>query len=239
MNRALRLISIAIVAAITSLILNSCGSPSDAYLKSRVVKLVSDKGSCSGEQIRAPSGVDYILTAGHCNVLEQADHTITAITEDGRQLRRRVVAEDMNSDLLLLEGIPHMRGLDIASTAQGDQHVRTFTHGAGFSTYKTDGQLIEEKHVQILESFANSGEELGECVGKKHTIVDVPTIFGDVKACLLELDEMASTAFIVPGSSGGLVVNDSGDLVGVVSAGGGGFGYFALLRDIHSFLRNY
>lgn len=137
---------------------------SDAYLRSRTVKLTSAKGSCSGEQVRAPSGVDYILTAGHCRVLDNGGQ-ITAETEDGKKLSRKIIAEDPDTDLLLLEGLPNMQGLDIAKENTRFDHIKTWTHGLGMATYRTEGEVIQEKRTRIPTSVITTPEEEAACSG--------------------------------------------------------------------------
>lgn len=74
----------------------------DSYFLARAFKLQSAHGSCSGEQVRAPSGKDYILTAAHCRILDDGSGSIQARDEQGRESMHRIIAEDPNSDLLLL-----------------------------------------------------------------------------------------------------------------------------------------
>ena len=211
-----------------------CGRPSDREIRSKVVKLSSARGSCSGQQVMAASGIDYILTAGHCRALEVAG-SILVTTEDGRSLYRRIVAEDELSDLLLLEGIPNINGLAVAHTNFPQQEVRTFTHGRGFDTYKTSGVLIQDYVISALISL--NAEDCPKM--PKYKVVSANTFFGTITACLLSVNETVTTAMIVPGSSGGAVVNAAGELVGVVSAGDGQFGYLVTLFDIKKFLSNY
>lgn len=213
-------------------------SPSDKELMNQVVRLTTadNKGSCSGEQVRAPSDTDYILTAAHCLSLAAADGTIKVITEDGRELSRKVIAEDPDSDLALIEGIPNMGGMKIAKFNYRNQPVRTFTHGKALATYRTDGVLIEEKRIQVFMGAIGSQDDADRCAKQpKNKVYDL----GFIQACIFDGDEMATTASIVPGSSGGMVVNDSGALVGVVSAGGEGMGWLVPLSDISKFMRNY
>lgn len=212
--------------------LSAC-SPTEHSLRSRVIKLTGDAGLCSGEQIHAPSGQDYILTASHCKPLAK-DGSILATTEDGRSLLRRVIAEDPASDLLLLEGVPHMRGLDIAKYANKQEHIRTFTHGHRFATYKTEGHFIDYATVgfQVEDSACESGMPKYE--KRKYSMFGI-----EMEVCVLSETMLATDALIVPGSSGGMVINDSGDLVGVVSAGGDGFGYLIPPSAINAFVRNY
>lgn len=182
-------------------------STSDSYAKSKTVGLFGSKGQCSGEQITSPHGKTYILSAGHCRNIE-IDGYITVRTETGVVWRQKIVAEDKNSDLLLLEGIPNMSGLTIAANCPIGGHIRTFTHGGGFPTYKTDGLILGKIPV--------SGIKNGK--GKYWA---------------------ATNALIIPGSSGGMIVNDYGELVAVADATDFMLGYLVPLSDIKAFLEAY
>lgn len=200
--------------------------------RDKVVKLMSPKGMCSGEQVKAPSGQSYILSAGHCRKLIDADGFFTVETEDKRILKRKMIAEDAESDLLLIEGLPNLEGLQIAqSIAPGDK-VTTLTHGNNFATYKTEGVIIQGERVQIPMSIPSNDEETIACgvMPKQHL---------DDGYCILDVWEVISTAMVVPGSSGGAVLDKHMELAGVVSAGGEGFGAFVTLSDIQKFIKNY
>jgi S1-C subfamily serine protease len=233
------LLKLAAVTAGLLVIANSCGTKSESWLRSRVVKLSSAKGMCSGEQVRATSGVDYILTAGHCRAME-VDGKITVTDAEGNKIQRKIVAEDPNSDLLLLEGLPNMKGLDIANSDQLTEHVRTFTHGANMATHKTEGEIIQAKQVDIPLKLLQNEEEIKECESMpKYSVLEIQSFFGPLTVCAMEVFETASSATIVPGSSGGMLVNDDGQLVGIASCTDGQFGYFVTLHDIQKFLSGY
>lgn len=226
------------------LIISGCATSNsfqEESLKSLSVQITNNGGSCSGEQVHAQSGHNYILTASHCKGLMGADGSFTIYKENGMKLKRRFIAEDPTSDLMLIEGLPGVKGLDIAFEYDRGQHVRTFTHGKSKPTYRTEGVLVGVEETSfVLEIIGDSsGEERCLAAGEKNSLKNMDSIFGTTRVCAMTSDEMAITASVVPGSSGGMVVNDYGELVGVVSATDGYFGYAVLLKDIRRFMAAY
>lgn len=231
-----------IYGLVLSFILISCGyihnrAQFDEYPKSKVMQLTGNGIACSGEQVEAASGQTYILSAGHCmGMMHNGNVTVT--TEDGRTLERRVIAEDGYSDLMLIEGVPGMGGLRIAKHSERFQHVRTFTHGARLQTYKTEGFLIEKKEL-ILPIFQITPDS-PSCNSPKYKIESMDSWGGDrLSFCILDIPEFWMSAAVVPGSSGGMVVNDSGEVIGVVSIQDGPFGGMVDQVEINHFLNNY
>lgn len=218
----------------------SCASRSDSYIRDRVVKLTGEHAACTGEQVHSRHGANYILTAGHCKNLQDAQGFITAIDASGNRVQRRVIAEDPASDLLLLEGLPGLRGLDIGRSDAPPEHVRTFTHGGGRDTYTTEGMIVQYESTKVgIGAVTNSIEEAACVSAPKYKVEEFNTFFGPVRMCIMSVVESVSTAKIIPGSSGGPVVDDSGALVGVASASGDDFYYFVRLSDIEEFLKGY
>lgn len=205
--------------------------------KDKIVRIFSERGMCSGEQVHSPSGVDYILTAGHCRGLSDKSDVFSIKTEDGRILQRKLIAEDPNSDLLLIEGLPKTEGINIADRSYSSENITTLTHGNNFDTYMTKGVLIQMERVLAPVTAVSSEEDKAKCSSMPKNLVQ-EGMFGEAYCCL-NVMEVVSTALIVPGSSGGAVLDSSMSLVGVVSAGDGKFGAFVSLKDIKAFLSNY
>lgn len=236
MKRLLKELGILLMIVLAShVVYEKATNPSDSSIRSRIVMLKSERGSCSAEQIQTPSGKDLIISAAHCLPLAK-NGMVEVVSEDGTKLMRKIIAEDPQSDLLLIEGMPNLKGLKIAPHSHKHQHVRTFTHGSGYDTYKTEGVLVQNAKIQIGISEVSSPEDEAAC--RKMPKNDVlQSLFGSI--CIINVEEMASTAKVVPGSSGGAVLNDAGELVGVVSAtdNSGSFSYFVRLIDIQAFLQ--
>lgn len=221
-------------------IANTGCTPSESYFRSKVVQLTGNNYSCSGEQVVAKSGKSYILTAGHCKELIESGR-MAATTDDGKHYSLKVIKEDYRSDLLLLEGIPKVQGLIVAATAERKDKVMTYTHGRAHATYRTDGELLETVELSIPVNSISNAEDMDACqkMPKTQAIMQMD-MFGELDyVCALVVKETFSTAMTVPGSSGGMVVNMKGQLVGVVSAGDGSFSAFVPLKDIQRFLAGF
>lgn len=227
-----------ILLALASLTVDSFVMTNDDYLFSRSVKLVGNGHACSGQQVKGDSGKDYILSAAHCHLLADKEGNIMTITQDGKEMMRRVIAEDSKSDLLLLEGIPNLKGLQIAKKLAYRQNVITVTHGKGLEAFKTIGAAIQAVPIKVI---VNPYNDL--CVGakfKEETAITDSNPFGiPEKICVMEVAEIAFTAPSMPGSSGGMIVNENYELVSIVSAGDGVLTYGVQLSDIQNFIKNY
>lgn len=181
---------------------------SDKEIRDTVVRLKGEEGMCSGEQVSAPSGKSYIISAKHCVDLA-VDGKMAVQLPSGKITFKRILARDENSDLLILEGSDELPSLSIAASDFPTEKVRTFTHGHNMDTYQTSGEIIQEK---MIEAAGPGGIDINFCT--------------------------VTTASIVPGSSGGVLVDPKGDLVGVASITDGYFSYFVRLSDIKTFLKD-
>ncbi len=208
---------------------NSYQSFREHTVRSKVVKLLGDKGSCSGVQVKAPSGVNYILTAAHCKDIHKVG-VVVARDQSGKILERKILAESPTDDLMLVEGVPGLSGLDVADMAH--KEVRTFTMGGSDSVYKTEGELLEEGRQTLLVGAR-------QCLPRMAKYKPVEIFLFPM--CEVSVNLMASTASVRKGSSGGPVVDKGNKLVGIVSAWNSEsrISYFVPLKAIQAFMRNY
>ncbi len=220
-----------IVAGATTI--HSKQSPDD-YVRDRVVLLSSIKGTCSGVEVRSPSGKPLTLTAGHCHEL-LVDDKMTAEMEDGKRYTLSLVAMDPKSDLMLLTGIPG-KYLDVAKKYEGrHQHIHTMTHGEGMPSYRTDGEILKETDNQVLAFIISAHADLITCQekGGEPALVSIFEM-----GCIEIYHSMMTTAKVVPGSSGGPVLNDKEQVIGIVSISNqDGFSGMVTIDSINAFLK--
>lgn len=214
--------------------------PSESYIRDRVVKLINPKvGGCSGIQVHSHSGKDYILTAAHCAPLTDETGSIQVQLDGGRFIPRKVLEVSTTTDLMLLEGMPGLRGLDYAQSWEAGETLRSFTHGEMLDTYKTSGELIQKSYVDITVFMINDASDEAACNLPKYVKKSFNTLFGKLEVCALHLNAFITTAMTVPGSSGGGLVDNSGKIAAIVTGGDERFSVLVPTDDINTFLQSY
>ena len=198
----------------------------DDYIRNRVLQLYSEHGRCTGVEIITPSGKAYTLTAAHCVELVQHKQ-VKATDEAGNEYSLTFIAEDAYSDLMLLSA-PGNWGIDVAHDLQPRENVHSMTHGLGMPTYRTDGVVIGTDSVVFAMYKIASVSDLLRCTGIKYRLIE--------GFCVVKTNQTISTTLIVPGSSGGPLLNSWGELVGIASTRGDFFYTFVTLSDIQAFL---
>lgn len=212
--------------------INLYNKSTDNFIRNQVLKLYDNRGSCTGVQIIAPSGKFYVLTAGHCSVLVH-NNKVMAEDEQGRKLELSFIEEDATSDLMLLSS-PIESGVKIAFGAGKHDSVHSITHGKGMPSYRTDGELLATDITSFTLFAITSRADFLKCQGPKYKI----GFEGFQTVCKIESFQTVSNTSIIPGSSGGPLLNVWGSLVGIASTRGEFFCTFASLADIKSFLRD-
>ncbi len=113
----------------------------DNWVRDRVFKLSSLAASCSAVEVRAPSKRIYMLTARHCQILDE-DGYITAIAEDGKESHLKIIAKALDSDLMLLAPADD-KAVMVAVKTTKHEHMWTMSHGRGLPSFRTDGEMID------------------------------------------------------------------------------------------------
>lgn len=207
----------------------------DAWERDRVVDMTGNKGQCTAVEVIAPSGKVYTLSARHCAEVSTTG-TITLTTEQGVQAKVKIIAKDKNSDLLLLEkiGVKSVRVAKEYKMPHGKVH--TMTHGKGFPSHRSEGELLVEREDKMLLGLALLPQDVKECKASGGKVQ--PVDYG-LPGCVLTLRSMWTTAQIQHGSSGGPLFNEHSELVGIVSmVDPEGFSAMVTLADIQRFLKD-
>jgi S1-C subfamily serine protease len=128
-----------------------------------VVLLQGILGQCSGFQVKAPSGKKYLLSASHCELLEDDRHTIKVTTENGDSIQARVISVDHKSDSMLLEPVPGLPALTVAGTDERGEKVHIMGHGLGLPTWTVEGSIIalSEPMMDWDETIMSGGAQPG------------------------------------------------------------------------------
>ncbi len=204
---------------------------SDPFIRMHVVKIYSKKGSCTGTLAKAHSRV-VILTAAHCRAV--LDNGLAwAEREDGSKYPTKMLKYNAATDVMLMT-TPDKAFLPVAASVAKHEKVHSLTHGGGHMTYRSDGELMEEQKIDVAMFMITDRKSYHECIKEKNQ-ESVASLFGML--CVSHLTNTWSTMRVIAGSSGGAVLNDRGEIVGVVSTGNeDGLSGLVALRHIQAML---
>lgn len=239
----MKLTVLAIIFIVSGLILSVLGlvgQKKTSPLES-VVLLKSEKGFCSGVYVKSPRhNRSYILTAGHCRDL-MVSNSMEAYDESYDVEKVNFVAEDLVSDLMLLS-TRSKKSIQIQEKISTHDRVYTLSHGSHYPTYRTDGELLEIRQVNVIKGLIPPMTEK-ECLkSPKYIVQDVPpglAFLGPLQLCVESTYQMHTTAWVVPGSSGGPVFSEDNKLVGIISATSPPFSTIVPSVDVLDFLSNF
>lgn len=176
----------------------------------------------------------YVLTNNHVVTLDGASNngTIEVTTADGRIYSAEIVGTDPTVDLAVIKlvdasGLTPIEFGDVDALDVGDRAVAI---GAplGLANTVTDGIVsVLDRSIQIASSAVpdDGAEDEGDG-GQNPFNFDIPGQPSNPGAGSISVPVIQTDASINPGNSGGALVNDSGELIGVVvaiaTAGGSG-----------------
>lgn len=172
-------------------------SVADRVLPSVVTIAVSGPGGSgtgSGEVIRSDG---YILTNNHVIAAATNGGSVKVTFSDGTSVPATIVGRDVLTDLAVLKIKP-------------TDNLKVIGLGS------SDSVQVGEPVIAIGAPLGLSGTVTSGIVSAMDRTVEVP---GDADRSALLVSALQTDAAINPGNSGGALVNCSGDLVGVPTAG--------------------
>ncbi len=162
-------------------------------------------GTGSGEVIRSDG---YILTNNHVIAVAANGGTVSVLFEDGKTEPATITGRDPVADLAVLKAAPNDNAPVIPFTS-------------------SDGLKVGQPVIALGAPLGLSSTVTSGIVSALNRTVDVPADNNEVAVLASAIQTDAS---INPGNSGGALVNCSGELVGVPTAGAtaGGTGSIGL-----------
>ena len=212
----------------------ACGSlPKDVGAERRlqlshsVVRLKGDSGAGgTGFSVRSPSGEVYTMTNSHVCALANSDgllHADSPLWEGARSIK--VMSVSKTADLCLLEPIHELTPVLAAQSLDTARRLYAYGHPRLSGQTLSEGFVVERKDIDL----ADEDTPLDQCNGPGRRVEVVQNFIFAAPMCIVKRDAWLTSLVIHPGSSGSPVVNDAGNLVGVMFAGMSDTGYGAMV----------
>lgn len=164
----------------------------------------------TGFAVKAKSGITFVVSNAHVCKVEKDGYVM--LTQDTLSMRGKIVSVSEITDLCLIEGSPKLKGLKLASTYRIGEPIVVLGHPWLNPLTEARGR-IKGRNIFSISYCHQANAVYYTMEFGNFTHLD----------CLREVESLISDTPVFPGNSGSAAVNTSGDVVGVVFAGGWGF----------------
>lgn len=221
-----------------------------------LIKDSLNSGGGTGFAIKAPSGINYIITNDHVCDLSKDTKTVLVLNDFGLSMRRKILKKSIYSDLCLIEGLPNVEGLSLGKEPKIGDTVVYVGHPSLLPITTSRGEIISIKNVFALNGIIarwsidtekwEPGEiALADCLLPKNknleTNMPISNVNTYVRICITVIKGAYRTnMFVRTGASGSPVVDFLGNIIGVVFAEDKvGWGSLVSHKDLVNFLKDY
>lgn len=187
---------------------------------SHVYKLTppsTDKSGGTGFVVRTPSGAVTMTNAHVCHAAE--DGLLVAHRDDGSRAVIKIIRVYQEHDLCALEAVPGDAGLQVARRYSEVPGTRVWAIGYPLlRPLTTAWGVVSLLHdIDVMDTHTPPEE----CHGGGRHVEIIDSFFGPLEVCIRTLPGVDTTMVIYGGNSGSPVLNEQGQIVGVVYAGDG------------------
>lgn len=170
----------------------------------------------TGFAVRSPSsGKLYTITNAHvCNI---TDKPFLIAAKGQTRLRVQIIEVMDHADLCILQGLPYMKGLEVAGSIRLFDGVYVVGHPELQPINMTAGWVRTRVLVPI--SYCQKAVNRARVMVLPDKRKGARALFEFDASCIKEMDSIMTNNDSKPGNSGSAVLNEQGEVVGVLFAG--------------------
>jgi S1-C subfamily serine protease len=217
------------------------GAYLDSSVGNVVIKVTQDKTQSrggSGFHVEAPSGSTYILTNAHvCHAAADDGKVVVSTVKHDRTMKRNIIEIYDKHDLCLVEGLPGVKGIEVANSFEPGQNARVIGFPGLRARRQSLGKNLGITDINLVTDVVQTEEQATACKESGGKLYDAFVFF----LCVKQYKAVETNIVGFGGNSGSPAINFWGNLVGVLFAGDSKTNYSFLvpLSDIKAFLQDY
>lgn len=180
------------------------------------VQVLGFQGGGSGFAIKGESGKDYIMTNRHvCDI--STNGWVKIKSDKGLSVFKRIVYKDTIHDLCLVEGDSRLDALTLGSAPEKGDSFYIIGHPGLRQLTLSQGEYIGYSLVPMID---DSVIDRNQCTGHVYDLNPLQQfVYGRAWLCVKSFKSYSTTAVAYGGNSGSPVVNNFGNVIGVLFAG--------------------